>query len=312
MLYAFSMIVIGWLLVSYIIYRIGFYTPISMQTKELNTDKNPNPREVDKKVIEWCHELEAVPYEPVETVSFDGLRLHGRYYHTEDGAPLVIGFHGYRGKPTWDFSLGSKLYRGMGVNLLLIEERGHCSSEGHTITFGIKERRDCISWIDYATDRFGEDTRIIIAGISMGAATVLMSIDLGLPSNVLGVIADCPFSSPLDIINKVTSRDMKIPSKLAFPFTWTAASLYGNFLLDESSAVTAVKKATVPILLIHGEDDHFVPVEMSKQIYESNPDMIEFHTFPGAGHGMSCVVDPERYKEIVSDFTARLLSKQIP
>ena len=297
-----------WILISYIIYRIGFYTPIQMQLKNLNTDNKPNPTETDKKITEWCHELENTPYEAVETVSFDGLRLRGRFYHEKDGAPLLIGFHGYRGKPSWDFSRGSKIYQGLGFNVLLIEERGHCSSEGHTITFGIKERWDCISWIDYANDRFGIDTDIIIAGISMGAATVLMAAELGLPNNVKGIIADCPFSSPVDIINKVTQSDLKIPAKLAYPFTWTAAALFGNFVLNEAAAVTSVKSTPIPILLIHGEADDFVPTEMSRKIYAANPDMIEFHTFPEAGHGMSCVVDPKRYETIILSFTSRVLS----
>lgn len=301
-------IVILWLLISYIIYRIGFYTPIRMQKESLNMDNNPNPTEIDKKVIKWCHELESTPYEHVETVSFDGLRLCGRYYHEKDGAPLLIGFHGYRGKPSWDFSCGSKMYQGMGFNVLLIEERGHCSSEGHTITFGVKERKDCVTWIEYAVKRFGDKTDIIIAGISMGAATVLMAADLGLPKNVKGIIADCPFSSPVAIINKVTQKDLKIPAKLAYPFTWTAAAFYGNFILDESSAIEAVKSTPVPILLIHGEADDFVPTEMSKAIHDANPSMIEFHTFPEAGHGLSCVMDPDRYKKIIYSFTSRVLS----
>lgn len=308
MVYILILIMI-WLIISYIIYRIGFYTPNRMQLMQLNTDNKPNPTEVDKKVIEWCHELEAVPYEKVETLSFDGLRLRGRYYHEKDGAPLLLGFHGYRGKPSWDFSCGAQIYKGMGFNVLLIEERGHCSSEGHTITFGINERKDCLSWINYSLDRFGSDTEIVLAGISMGAATVLMSIELGLPENVKGIIADCPFSSPIEIINLVTDRNMRIPDRLAYPFTWTAAALFGHFRLGESAAVDSVKSARVPILLIHGEADGFVPVEMSKQIYAANPDMIEFHTFPGAGHGMSCVVDMERYKKLLRDFTSRVLSE---
>ncbi len=62
-----------------------------------------------------------------------------------------------------------------GHNVLMIEERAHLESEGHTITFGIKERYDALDWIRYALQRFGEDTRIILVGISMGAATVLMA-----------------------------------------------------------------------------------------------------------------------------------------
>ena len=307
MLTALLIIACLFLTVSYIIYRLGFYTPNKSQLEGLAHENKPDPDETHKMVTRWAAALEAQPYELLEIRSYDGLRLHGRYYHQADGAPLLIGFHGYRGTPSWDFSGGSSLYSGLGFNILLIEERGHCSSEGHTITFGVKERRDCISWAEYAVSRFGEDTPIIIAGISMGAATVLMASGLKLPKNVKGIIADCPFTSPKEIIDKVTEKDLKIPARLAYPFTWTAAFLFAGFRLNEADAASAVRNTPVPVLLIHGEADDFVPIEMSRKIHASNPDMIEFHTFPGAGHGQSCVVDFDRYKKIITDFTDRVL-----
>ncbi|MBQ8995594.1 MAG: alpha/beta hydrolase [Oscillospiraceae bacterium] len=303
-------LVVLYLLISYIIYRFGFYTPNRSQLEALEHENKPDPDEDHKRVIQWAAKLEAKPRKMVEIQSYDGLRLRGRYYHAKDGAPLLIGFHGYRGTPSWDFSGGSTLYFERGFNVLLVEERGHCSSSGHTITFGVKERQDCLSWIRYAVNRFGDDVEIIIAGISMGAATVLMASELDLPKNVKGIIADCPFTSPREIIDKVTEVDLKVPAKVAYPFMWTAARLFGGFDLNGADASVTVRSTPVPILLIHGEADDFVPISMSEKIYRANPEMIEYHTFPGAGHGKSYVADRDRYRAIVTEFTQCILKEE--
>ena len=145
--------------------------------------------------------------------------------------------------------------------------------------------------------------KIVISGVSMGATTVLMAAGLGLPENVIGIIADCPYSSPKEIIMKVCS-DMKLPARLMYPFVRLGAKLYGHFDLEAADAAEAVCHAKVPILLIHGEDDRFVPCSMSQKIFErfkeANPDgNMLLETFPGAGHGISFMEDEVRYGRII-------------
>ena len=140
----------------------------------------------------------------------------------------------------------------------------------------------------------------------MGAATVLMAAGLDLPENVKGIIADCPYSSPRDIIRKV-ARDMHMPDRLAWPFVKIGGRVYGGFDVDEMDAARAVKQATVPILIIHGESDSFVPCEMSDIVLE-NPALVMRYTFPGADHGFSYLVDTPRYRKIVTDFVEKALT----
>ena len=94
----------------------------------------------------------------------------------------------------------------------------------------------------------------------MGAATVLMAAGLDLPENVKGIIADCPYSSPGDIIRKV-ARDMHMPDRLAWPFVKIGGRVYGGFDVDEMAAGRARQHANVTILLLHGLMDSFVPCE---------------------------------------------------
>ena len=289
----------------YYTYRIAFYSPKKGRDK-ISTFASHKYDPYRKEINRLFCQLSDRPYEEVSIVSFDGLTLFGRYYHVKDGAPLDIGFHGYRSSALTDFAGGSELSFSMGHNLLLVDERAHGRSEGRTITFGIQERWDADSWVRYAVERFGADTEIILYGISMGAATVLMAAGLDLPENVKGIIADCPYSSPKDIICKV-AKDMHMPDRLSWPFVKIGGQVYGGFDVDETDAARAVKQAKVPILIIHGESDSFVPCEMS-DIVSENPALITRCTFPGADHGFSYLVDTPRSRKIVTDFVEKALA----
>ena len=287
------------------VYLIAFHSPNRTQNDDYHIARTEQMEPLLETTTAMIRALNGIPFERVSITSPDGLKLLGRYYRGEDGAPVVIAFHGYRGTPSRDFSGGTQFYLGEGFRLLMIEERAHCGSEGHTITFGVKERYDCLAWIDYVRHRFGADTPIVLAGISMGAATVLMASGLELPDSVRCVLADAPFTSPKAIIRKVCG-DVHVPAGLAWPFLWLAARLFGGFDPLAADAAEAVTRAKVPILLIHGEDDRFVPCGMGRQIAAANPAMVELHTFPDAGHGLSFLVDRPRYERIVRGFFARV------
>ncbi len=290
---------------SYYAYRIAFYAPPGDRDR-INNPKDPqyDPYRTEMKRI--YHQLNNRPYERVSIVSGDGLTLSGRYYHVKDGAVLDIGFHGYRSNPITDFAGGSELSFQMEHNLLLIEQRAHGKSEGKTITFGILERLDLLCWVEYAVDRFGENVEILLYGVSMGGATVLMASDLALPGNVRGIIADCPYTKPLDVILHV-GKTTPFPQWLIRPFAILGARIYGGFDLLETDAVLAVESAKVPVLIIHGEADKYVPCEMSAEAADVNPAMVTRFTFPGAAHGISYLVDTPRYHNIVREFLRRVL-----
>lgn len=261
---------------------------------------------VKEKTHALYEEMRALSFEQVYITAQDGTRLAARYYHLRDGAPLQIQFHGYRGSSLRDFCGGHKLAREAGHNTLVVDQRAHGLSGSRTITFGIREWHDCLCWVNYAAERFGSDVPIFLSGVSMGAATVLMASSLELPGNVRGIMADCPYSSPEAIIRKVC-RDMKLPPRITFPFIRLGARIFGGFDITAAGAAEAVKQAKLPILIIHGEEDLFVPFEMGREIHRACRSRCVFEGFPGAGHGLSYVVDSERYARIVNDFIASCL-----
>jgi len=89
------------------------------------------------------------------------------------------------------------------------------------------------------------------------------------------------------------------------PVIRLSARLLGGFNLREADAVRAVRSLKVPVLLIHGEDDRFVPCDMSREIHAACP-VSELHTTPEAGHGLSFIVDRDGYANAVARFCKRL------
>lgn len=292
---------------SYVAYRMSFYPALRREDADYKMPQGPQYDKVRDNISKSINEMLSRPFEPVTITSFDGKKLYARYYHTADGAPLQIQFHGYKSSAVVDFSGGSKLAGKLGHNALVVDQRSHGKSEGSAITFGIQERRDCLAWIEYAISRFGKNVKIVLAGLSMGAATVLMASDLNLPDNVVGIMADCPYSSPKEIIKTVCQRDMHLPARLMYPLVKLGARIFGGFDLEESSAVTAVANVKVPVLIIHGEDDRFVPCDMSRAIQRACASQITLETVPDAGHGLCYMVAPKRYEEVTTKFLQKVL-----
>ena len=302
-------LILAALLICAYCFRTCFYAPKNRQEDPYALLDGKCYENLSEGIFYCTRSMEEAPCEFVEIRSYDGTTLSGRYYHHADDAPVMILFHGYRSMALRDCAGGYILGKKAGFNVLAVDQRAHGRSGGRVITFGIRERKDCLSWILYINERFGADTPIVISGLSMGAATVLMAADLDLPENVACIMADCPYSSPAAIIRKV-AEDMKYPSALAMPFIRLSARLFGGFRLDESSAENSVRSAKIPILIMHGESDDFVPCEMSRQIAKNAGDQCQLHTFPGAGHGLCYTSDPQRYEHLAIAFLSSQPSLQ--
>ena len=290
------------LIISYLCVRIAFYVP---PRKEISDEIQLPVGEIyepfwDKMRI-WAQQTRALPQEEVSIISFDGLKLYGKYYEYAPGAPIELMFHGYRGAAERDLAGGVQRCFKVGRSALIVDQRCSGKSEGNVITFGVKEHRDCLAWVDFMLKRFGPDVKIILTGISMGASTVMIAAGTPLPSNVIGVLADCGFSSAKEIMYSVI-RQMGFPPKLAYPFVKLAARIYGKFDLEEVDALRAIKKCTVPVIFYHGETDDYVPCEMSRACYEACTSRKQLVTIPGAGHGLSYPIAPELYRSTLREF----------
>ena len=249
----------------------------------------------------WVLETRDLPCVQMQITSFDGLTLYGRYYELFPGAPIELMFHGYRGNAERDLSGGVRRCREVGHNILLVDQRCSGRSDGNVITFGIHEHRDCLCWIDHMITYFGPDVRIILTGVSMGAATVLMAAGRELPENVIGVLADCGFHSPKDIIISVADS-LHLPGRALYPLVKLGAKCFGGFDLEDYSPLEAMQTCKLPVIFFHGLADDYVPCHMSRINFDACPTEKKLILIPGAGHGLSYPVAPEEYVREVSAF----------
>lgn len=252
-------------------------------------------------IIKDIMDVRKLKYKQYFIKSFDGLLLSAKYYEHYKNAPIEIMFHGYRGSSERDLSTGVKRAALCGHNVLLIDQRASGNSQGHTISFGINEHKDCLRWITFIKKKFGIHTKIILTGISMGAATIMMTSSLKLPKNVIGLIADCGYTSPKEIIKKVI-KDMKLFPNLLYPFVYFSARVFGKFKLNETSPIECVRKTKLPIIFFHGTIDSFVPHEMSKTLFKECKSKKYIFIVENAEHGISYLVEPEKYINYVKQF----------
>lgn len=231
--------------------------------------------------------------------SYDKLQLHS-YVVTQNSNKWAIVVHGYGGSGKL-MSDKSKYFYDMGYNVLIPDLRGHGKSEGDYIGMGWKDRLDIISWINFIIKE-NPNAEIVLHGTSMGAATVLMTSGENLPSNVKAIVADCAYTSAWDEFSYQLETYLKVPSSYILNVTNMVTKLKAGYSLKEASALECVKKATVPILFIHGDKDKFVPYSMMDKLYDATISPKEKLTIEGGEHANSDLVSPFLYWLTVEDF----------
>ncbi len=287
---------------SYFCYRLAFSVPkqsrealFEMPDTEQYAPYSAESRQMISDALE-------IPYKEAVVTSYDGLRLFGKCYIASADAPWLIMLHGYRSGAERDFCGGLKFGIDSGFNVLLVDQRAHGKSEGKCLTFGIKERYDCLTWTNYVISQAGGSCKIALYGMSMGAATVLMAAGSGLPKNVACIVADCGYTSPKAIIKKVI-REMHYPVFPTYALVRLGGMLFGGFDIEEYSAVQAMEKCDIPVLFIHGDDDRFVPCDMGRENHRHcRAEGKKLLIVPNAGHGMSYMSDKRAYLGTVSEF----------
>lgn len=240
----------------------------------------------------------------VYTESRDGLRLHALWVPVENAKGTVLFAHGYRSTYLVDFGGAMDYYHRRGMNLLIPDQRSHGKSEGRYITFGVKESEDMLCWLEYHNDNLG-DFPVLLSGMSMGASTMMYLADRDLPENVRGMIVDCGFSSPYEILLSVFRSVIHLPGWLCLWATNIFTKIFAGFTLKEKDSRVTLKNNKLPIIMVHGKDDDFVPCSMTKEAYDVCTGDKQKLLVDGAGHGLSFLVDKETYIAAIDAFLER-------
>lgn len=298
-----SVLVIAFVLILVYCFNTAFYSKKRLAPSD---NKYPIPsgeeyKPYKEQMKNWMIEARQLNPTNFSVTSYDGLTLKAKYYCYKEGAPIELMFHGYRGTGERDLCGGVQRCFELGHSAFIVDQRGAGESDGNVISFGVKEHKDCYTWINFITEHFGENTKILLCGISMGASTVLLAASKGLPENVIGVLADCGYSSAKDIIKKVCN-DMHLPAKLAYPLVRLSGMIFGGFDINDAEIKEKVKNCKVPVILVHGESDNFVPCYMAHEIYDNISTRKQLLLVKDAGHGLSYLVDREGYIDSVRNF----------
>ena len=254
-----------------------------------------------EKITKGREIFNSIKKEDVTIKSFDNLNLHAYYIEGKCHDRTIICVHGYHGSPIHDFGPAAvKLLER--ADLLMIDQRGHGQSEGKFITFGIRECRDIKSWCDWVLEKKGENHPVYLDGVSMGATTVLLSTSQALPQNIKGIIADCGYSSPQEILGTITKKVLKTDTSVLLVSVDIFCKVFAGFSLNEMSTSSAMENNKIPILFAHGKKDSLVPYTMTQTAFDickSEPKYLILSE--DAEHGLSYMVDYEKYDAAITE-----------
>ncbi|MGM8366616.1 alpha/beta hydrolase [Virgibacillus sp. W0181] len=179
------------------------------------------------------------------------------------------------------------------------DARGHGKSEGDYIGYGWHDRLDYKKWIDLLIEEHGV-TNIFLHGNSMGASLVLMTSGEELPGEVKGIIADSGYTTVKEELAHQLKHLYSLPAFPLLDITSGITKLRAGYTFGEASAVEQVKKNTRPLLIIHGDKDELVPLEMAHELYDAAGGEKELWIVPDAGH-------IKAYKNVTEQYDGRLL-----
>lgn len=255
--------------------------------------------EIVNETLVWL--LNHSNYSNVYIESFDKLKLHGyKILNKNSNNKWVLTVHGYTSKGIYMSNYAKRFYD-MGYNILIPDLRGHGESEGNYIGMGWYDRLDILKWIDLIIKE-DENAKIVLHGVSMGAATVSMTSGEELPINIKAIIADCGYTSVWEQFSHQLKAMYSLPNFPVMTASSAVARFKAGYDFKEASALKQVAKSKTPILFIHGDEDDFVPYRMMDELYNATSSDKEKLTIKGAGHAQSSKVDPNLYWSTIENF----------
>ena len=251
-------------------------------------------------------------HDSVCITSEDGLRLHATLINAPEGATpkgVIIAVHGYRSFGARDFCFQIPMLHNAGYHIMLIDQRSHGQSEGKYICYGVKEHKDVLLWREKAREIYGNDIPMALLGLSMGGATVLMA-NGGIKQSdmqIKCIVADCPFYDSYGIIKHVLWKYYHIyPTPIIF-FINFWSRLIADFNMNSPTCVDKAKDSNLPILILHGKEDKFVPTECSVRLARELGDRVRLVLFDNAKHAESIYYGKELYEAEVLGFLEKYM-----
>lgn len=218
-----------------------------------------------------------------------------------DSHKWVLCLHGYTG---WKEEMYPYAYRYWqeGYGAVVPDMRCQGASQGDFIGMGYTDSVDNLLWIEYIL-QLDPQAEIVIHGQSMGASCgLMMAGNSSLPKNVKAVVSDCGYTDAYTMFRRQLKDWFHLPSFPLLNVANAMLQLRGGYDLRDASALEGVQNSEIPILIIHGDEDKMIPVDMAYELYEAAKCQKELLIVEGAGHAQSPDVDPESYYDTVFSF----------
>ncbi len=235
-------------------------------------------------------------------------RLHAYFIAANHPtAKTAVIVHGYTDNAIRMLMIGHLYNHELNYNVLLPDLQAHGRSEGNIIQMGWKDRLDVMQWIDVTKGIYGDSIRIVVHGISMGAATTMMVSGEKLPTNVKCFIEDCGYTSVWEEFSQELKKLYHLPK---FPIMYTTnllCELKNGWSFKDASPLNQIKKCHLPMFFIHGDADTYVPTWMVYPLYNAKSAPKDLWIVPGAEHAKAYKQNPKMYLAKVKAFTDRYL-----
>lgn len=297
------LLTLGYFLIGNYFYNIAL-NPNTSKTFVLGEESQETEEEAkENENAKWLEENSKDVY---ITSNNGNLKLHGYEIENEEKSDIwTIVIHGYMGEGKGMATYAKEFYN-RGYNVLVVDLRGHGQSEGDYIGMGWPDRLDIIDWSNYIIGK-NNNSKIILYGVSMGAATVMMTTGEELPQNIKLAIEDCGYTSIWEEFEMQLKELFNLPAFPALNAASTICKLRAGYKIEDGSSIEQLKKSKTPTLFIHGDKDTFVPFEMLDKVYEVASCEKEKLVIEGATHAQSSNVNPELYWKTIDEFIEKYL-----
>lgn len=253
----------------------------------------------------------------VHIKSRDGLVLKGRLYKKQTSKPkaVVVAVHGFHSTGLRDMGRFADMYLRNGFDFLIISQRSHFDSEGEYLTFGVKESQDVLDWVNIVRKIYTPEIPIILHGVSMGAATVLITsgiyenrLEGNSKPNIACCIADSPYTDILSQAGYLLGNRHSIIKSILIGLFKANMCLRAKVKARDASPLAIMKNINVPVMFIHGKDDRYVLPDNSVRLYEAcNSNIKKLLLVEGAGHVCSYVIQPDEYEKSFISFISNII-----
>lgn len=216
----------------------------------------------------------------------------------------VIILHGFMGRKEKMGEYAAMFHR-LGYNVLMPDARAHGQSQGKYIGYGWPERYDVRKWSEQLIAKNGQQSQIVIFGVSMGGATTMMTSGIQLPHQVKALVEDCGYDSLAGELNYEAGNLYNIPQVIRAPLIGSLSLINrvkNGFYVHQASSTAMLARNHRPIMFIHGSKDTFVPTRMVYQNYAATKGPKQLWVVKGAKHAASYAKEPHEYPRRIARF----------